>query len=93
MAGIKVMVGLEMPEPGVTQNPCKPHSVEDQVRCALDMIDSGYKSDVEWSMINRLYQDLCAMKKKSPRVQNLLNMIEPVLAKFGYHGVAKIGAE
>lgn len=80
---------IEMPEPqapSATQQ-ALPLSVEDKVKHALDMIDSSCKSDIEWLMINKLYKELCAVEKKSPRIENLVAMIEPLLAKFGYHGV------
>lgn len=90
---IKVMLELPMPAPApvapppVEKKPEPKVSVEDKVREALECIDSGYESGVEWAMINRLYKDLCNLKKPSPRAENLKKMIEPVLAKFGYHGV------
>jgi len=89
---IKVMLELPMPAPQPVQVK-KPESkvekvpVEDKVREALECIDSGYESGVEWAMINRLYRDLKKLKKPTPRAENLMKMIEPVLAKFGYHEV------
>lgn len=83
----KIMIEVGMPTPEVSNKPeikCPP--LEDEVRDALDLIDSGYKSDVEWVMINKLYAELCSLKNPSDRAKNLLNMINPVLAKFGYHG-------
>ncbi len=73
---------------GVPQEPrkCPKLSIEDKVKSALELIDSGHESAVEWRMINRLYRDLCKLKK-NPRVENLKQMIEPVLAKFGFHKV------
>lgn len=62
-------------------------SIEDDVREALDCIESGHDSLVEWKMINKLHKELNQMKKKSPRVQNLLDMMEPVMAKYGIYGV------
>lgn len=89
---IKVMLELPMPAPApapVAQK--KPEStrvpLEDRVREALECIDSGHESGVEWAMINGLYRDLCKLKKPSPRAENIKEMIEPVLSKFGYHKV------
>lgn len=90
---IKLMLELPMPTPApVPVAPKKEepeYSVEDKVREALECIDSGHESGVEWAMINRLYADLCKLKKPSKRALNLKKMIEPVLAKFGYHKMAK----
>lgn len=91
---IKLM--LELPMPAVSAEPVKQKSqepktpevpVEDRVKEALDCIDSGHDSKVEWSMINRLYRDLKALKKPNDRARNLIKMIEPVLSKYGYHKV------
>lgn len=86
---IKLMIGLEAPEPK-SPNSSKKHlpiPVEDRVREAIELIESDYASGVEWHMLSKLYRDLCNTKKKSKRMVNLINMIEPVLAKYGYHGV------
>lgn len=90
---VKLMLEIPMPSPA----PQKPiareepeeqkASVEDKVREALDCIDSGNESAVEWSMVNRVYRDLKALKKPSPRAKNLMGMIEPVLEKYGYFEV------
>lgn len=90
---VKLMLEIPMPTPA-PQKPvqrAEPQeqkaSVEDKVREALDCIDSGHDSAVEWSMINRVYKDLMALKKPSPRAKNLMGMIEPVLEKYGYFEV------
>jgi hypothetical protein len=66
----------------------KKPGIEDSVREAIECIDSGHDSNVEWSLINRVYKDLCKLKKPSPRAENLKKMIEPVLSKYGYHKVS-----
>lgn len=83
MTGIKVLIEVA-PPPERTEKSCG-MSVEDKVRRALELVDSGHRSDVEWSMINRLYKSLLRAKK-SPRIQNLLKMLEPTMNKFGYYG-------
>jgi hypothetical protein len=67
-----------------------PVSIEDRVRHAIDLVDSGYCSDVEWIMLNKFLRSLYN-KKQTPRVKNLIGMIEPVLAKYGYHKVTAEG--
>ena len=62
-------------------------SIEERVKEALDKIDSGKDSHVEWAMINRLYAAL-QKKDRTPRVDNLLKKIEPIMSKYGQHGVA-----
>lgn len=86
MASISIQVCMPDPQGPNTSEKHLPLSIEDQVKDAIDCIDSGYKSDVEWLMINKLYSEL-EKKKPTPRVKNLMSMIEPVLAKYGYHKV------
>lgn len=63
-------------------------SIEEDVKEAIECIESGHDSVVEWKMINKLYKELRTMKK-STRVKNLIDMIEPVMSKYGLHGVSE----
>lgn len=88
MPKLQVSIAVQMPEhrdmaPAEHQGP----SVEDEVKHALDCIDSGNGSRVEWGTVTRLYTALKNLKKKSSRAKNLMSMIEPVMAKYGYHKV------
>lgn len=76
---MQLSLQLQIPQPS-DQPQC---SVEDSIREVLDCIDSGYDSDVEWIMIRRFYDAICQMRE-TPRIYNLKQMIEPVLAKYGY---------
>lgn len=90
---MKLNIMLEMGPPEGECNYPSPEnkpSVEDQVRDAIDLIESGHDSYVEWKMLNRLMSDLRGMSKKNQRVQNLIDMIDPVLNKYGMHGVEEI---
>lgn len=92
MAKTTLLIQIGVPEPAVTRQEGKeaPMSVEDKVRHAIDLVDSGYCSDVEWILLNRFLKTLYN-KKQTPRVKNLIGMIEPVLAKYGYHKVTAEG--
>lgn len=81
---IMLEVGLPQSNSQALDNHC-PISVEDEVHHALMMIDSGHDSNVEWMMIRRLYRDLVPRRGKSKRIDNILNMIEPILHKMGYY--------
>lgn len=83
---LQIMVELP-PPPDVTSKAAPAMPVEDKVRDALELIDSGYDSRVEWLMINKLYKQLQSMPS-NPRVAALKQMIEPILAKYGYHGIS-----
>lgn len=92
MADIRIMIDVGNPEPASENKhdhavPKKP-TVEEKVREALECIESGFESHVEWTMINKLYKDLIASPKKNERMQNIISMIAPILKKYGYHGVS-----
>lgn len=83
---IKLMLDLGVPaESRKAEEPTVPkRSIEDEVRDSLELIESDRQSSIEWRAIKGLYQQLCKMKQ-TERVQNLRNMIKPVLSKYGYH--------
>lgn len=86
---INIMLQIGVPTPESTREE-KPQAVEnkkpleDKVREMLELVDSGHESAVEFMAVKKLYSTLCC-KPKTPRVENLKKMIEPVLAKYGYH--------
>ena len=63
----------------------QPVSIEDKVRDMIDHVETGYNSKQEWYTLYKLFRGLLNSPKKGPRVQNLINMIRPVMAKYGYH--------
>lgn len=71
---------LRKPEPEV----CPKRPIEDEIRDSLELIDSGHDSAIEFRAIQGLYKQLCELKQ-TERIQNLRNMIRPVLSKYGYH--------
>ena len=64
-------------------------SIEEEVRQAIEMIDSGHDSYVEWKLLNKLAREL--RPRKDARSKNLMEMIDPVLQKYGMHGVEEEG--
>jgi hypothetical protein len=87
VSSVKIVLEVGMPTPS-SEKPeeCK-QSPEEQVREALEVIDSGEESKVEWILVNKLYKQLKSLKKPNSRARNLIQLIEPVLAKYGYHKV------
>lgn len=65
------------PEYSATQQ-----TIEQKVRDAILMVDSGHESRLEWAYLEKVYNKLCMMKP-TKRVQNLIETIHPVLAKYG----------
>jgi len=82
---MKLQIMLECEPPARSEYP-EPQeaSPEEQVKQAIDMIDSGHDSTVEWKLLNRLARQL--RKKKDPRSKALMEMIDPVLMKYGMMG-------
>lgn len=83
---MKLLIQVSMPKPNAAPSPtCPPKvSIEEHVKDCIECIESGHNSSIEWITINKLYRDL-EKRKATPRVQNLKKMIEPTLAKYGYH--------
>lgn len=83
---IRISIAVPMPKPAQQEHRGPRCTPEEKVREAIDSIDSGNDSHVEWLLLNKLYKQMCELKRPSPRADNLKKMIEPVLQKFGYFG-------
>lgn len=88
MGKIQIMIEMGPPE-GPSKYPPRepPMSVEEQVRQAIDCIESGNDSYVEWKLLNKLADSLRNSKK--PRAVAIMKMIDPVMSKYGMHGVSE----
>jgi hypothetical protein len=87
---VKIMVGTEPPSKEKTKEcACKDDlpSIEEEVREAIDLIESGHDSYMEWKLLNKLAKEL--RTRKDARSKNLMEMIDPVLQKYGLHGVSE----
>jgi hypothetical protein len=83
----KIQIALETGHPEQTNREYTHATLEEKVRDILLMIDAGgHDAHTEWEYIKKLYRKL-QTSKQSPRVVNLREMIEPVLAKYGHHKV------
>ena len=87
MSELKLMLSMQLPSSEPKPEHCSAPSIEEKVREACELVESGYNSDVEWIMLGRLFESL-KKRKQTPRILNLINMIRPVLSKYGYHGVS-----
>lgn len=84
---MQLLVKLNIPSPGCAPAPKKQVNtipLEDEIRQMLEKVDSHHESNVEWRAIKRFYTDLCKAKQ-TDRVKSLRKMIQPVLAKYGFH--------
>ena len=57
-------------------------SLEQNVKDALLQVDSHRDCPMEWDYIQRVWDKLQTLKE-TPRIRNLLDMIHPVMAKYG----------
>ena len=60
-------------------------SIEDRVRERIESIDSGAGCLQDFLVLKKLQESLRQKKPCTPRIQNLMDMIEPVMRKFGYY--------
>jgi hypothetical protein len=60
-------------------------SVEDKVRRCIERIDNGCGNEVDFLTLKKLKAAIQAKEKITPRMKNLLDMIEPVMRRFGYY--------
>lgn len=81
-----LIIHQQMPTERTDKKLPEPISVESRVRDMIDCIESGYDSSVEWIALNKFYDSIRG--RKDGKAKNLIRMIEPVMAKYGQHGVA-----
>jgi len=81
---IGISIQLQMPSVGGAKGTQSQPNLEDQVRACIQRIDDGTGTQVDFLLLKRLKTALLK-KKSSPRVKNLLDMIEPTLRRFGYY--------
>lgn len=87
---IQVMLAMEPPSKEKTAEcGCEDDrtSVEEEVKQAIDLIESGHDSYTEWKLLNKLAKEL--RNRKDARSKNLMEMIDPILQKYGLHGVSE----
>lgn len=60
-------------------------SVEDKVRKCIDRIDNGCGTEVDFLTLRKLKAAIQAKKTITPRMKNLLDMMEPTIRRFGYY--------
>ena len=87
---LSIMLDIPVPETKSKNYPepqDKQSSVEEEIRNAIDMVESGHDSAVEWKVLNKFARVL--RDRKDDRSKALLKMIEPVMAKYGMAGVSE----
>lgn len=60
-------------------------SVEDKVRDCIERIDNGCGTEVDFLTLKKLKAAIQSRPKQTPRMVNLVKMIDPVMKRFGYY--------
>jgi len=85
---VSVLISLDIPQVGTSKaDPATQElSVEEKVRAACELIDSGHESRTEWQLIRRLNNYLVRRKDNlTDRQRNVLLMIQPIIEKYGQY--------
>lgn len=80
---IQIQLVLEkdkVPEKTKTNSYRKP-SIEERVKDAICMCDSGHESREEWEFLRRVYNALMKIKKPNERHKALIKQITPTLRR------------
>jgi len=60
-------------------------SIEDKVRDCIDRIDNGCGTEVDFLTLKKLKAAIQSRPKQTPRMVNLVKMIDPIMKRFGYY--------
>lgn len=84
--GVQILISLDVPTPGKykTDHATKELSIEERVRAACELIDSGHESRKEWLLLQKLNNYLMRRKDRlTERQANVLQMVQPMIEKYG----------
>lgn len=85
MIGISLLVS-QMPGPHQRrEHPERKPTIEQKVRDCIERIDNGCGTEVDFLTLKKLKAAIQAKPKLTPRMKNILDMVEPVIRKFGYY--------
>lgn len=59
--------------------------VEEKVRDCIERIDNGCGTEVDFLTLKKLKAAIQSRPKQTARMKNILEMIEPVIRRFGYY--------
>lgn len=80
--GISLLVS-QMPSP--RQRRERRPSIEEKVRDCIERIDNGCGTEVDFLTLKKLKAAIQSKPKLTPRMKNILDMVEPVIRRFGYY--------
>ena len=82
---IGVSVMIHQPPPKKEHHGEHKRSVEDKVRDCIERIDNGCGTEVDFLTLKKLKAAIQSRPKQTPRMVNLVKMIDPVMKRFGYY--------
>lgn len=60
-------------------------TIEQKVRDCIERIDNGCGTEVDFLTLKKLKAAIQSKPKLTPRMKNILDMVEPVIRRFGYY--------
>lgn len=82
--GVSVMIH-QPPPPKKEHHEEYKRSVEDKVRDCIERIDNGCGTEVDFLTLKKLKAAIQSRPKQTPRMANLVKMIDPIMRRFGYY--------
>jgi uncharacterized protein YegL len=86
---IQLLLEKEPPQKKQTSSYAKP-SIEEKVKDAICMCESGHDSKEDWEFLRKVNNALMKLPNLNSRQKNLLKMITPVLRKHSSASGGKI---
>ena len=80
MTPIKLKIIMDLPHPSPSPN-LKKSSVEEKIKDAMCLCESGHESGEEWELLRKVYNLLGKKKKLNKRQKRVLDLLHPFMMK------------
>jgi hypothetical protein len=85
MIGISLLISQTPPRREERHRRERRASIEEKVRDCIERIDNGCGTEVDFLTLKKLKAAIQSKPKLTPRMKNILDMVEPVIRRFGYY--------
>jgi hypothetical protein len=85
MIGISLLISQPPPQREERHRRERRPTIEEKVRDCIERIDNGCGTEVDFLTLKKLKAAIQAKPKLTPRMKNILGMVEPVIRRFGYY--------
>lgn len=85
MIGISLLISQMPGRQGRSEHHEHRPTIEQKVRDCIERIDNGCGTEVDFLTLKKLKAAIQSKPKLTPRMKNILDMVEPVIRKFGYY--------